>query len=109
MEGNPIENTPERIPTKGEVIEVISRFVKEPLFVRELSDEQGLYLFEVKVEGEKPEESIHYEYMRKGVFPDGNQSASSVIHVVYYENELAVGGHNIADYDHRAMRWVETE
>lgn len=51
---NSIEKGPEMIPTKEEVMEIISRFEKNTAFVRELSDEQGLYLLEVQVEGKEP-------------------------------------------------------
>ena len=86
-------------------MEVISRFAENTTFIRELSDEQGLYLLEVKIEGENPGETIQYEYMRKGRFPDGNQSSGTVIHKVYYENGIPIGGHDVANYDSETGEW----
>lgn len=104
---NPFEKGPERIPTKTEIMEVISHFTENSVLVRELSDEQGPYVLEVKIEGEKPGETIQYEYMRQGRFPDGNRSLGTVIHVVYYEGEIPVGGHDVANYDSETGQWKE--
>lgn len=91
------EKTPERIPDRVEILEVISRFCENPTVVRELSDDLGIYLLEVSVSGENPSETINYEYRRKGVFPNHNESTETVIHKVYYENGTPVGGENVAD------------
>jgi hypothetical protein len=106
---NSFEKSPERIPTKDEVMEVISRFAENSIVVRELSDEQGLYLLEVKVEGKEPGETTQYEYIRKGRYPDGNMSAATVIHIVYYQNGMPIGGHNVADYNHETGEWIEVK
>ena len=106
---NSFEKGPEKIPTKAEVMEVISRFAENTILTRELSDEQGLYLLEVKIEGENPSEITQYEYVRKGRFPDGNQSSGTVIHVVYYQNEVPIGGHDVANYDSETGEWKEVE
>ena len=90
------EKAPERIPERTEVLEVISRFCENPAIVRELSDDLGLYLLEVKVLGENPGEIVQYEYRRQGVFPDHNESTETVIHKVYYENGMPVGGEKMA-------------
>jgi hypothetical protein len=102
---SPIEKGPERILSKAEVFEAISRFAENAKLVRELYDEQGLYLLEVKIEGGAPGETAQYEYIRKGAYPDGNQSSGTVIHVVYYENEVPVGGYNVADFNYDTGSW----
>ncbi|MEK7609976.1 MAG: hypothetical protein AAB470_02560 [Patescibacteria group bacterium] len=109
MEGIKTEKGPERIPTKEEVLEVIARYIENATFVRELSDEQGLYLLEVKVQGEKTGETIQYEYIRKGKFPNHNESVSTVIHIVYYENEIPVGGHDVANFDSETGEWKDVK
>ncbi len=102
---NFIEKSPEKIPTKQEVLDVISRFVENPTIVIELADERGLYSLEVKVEGKKPGETIQYEYLRKGSFPNGYKSTSTVIHVVYREDGKVVWGENVADYNYETGEW----
>lgn len=106
---NQFEKGPERIPTKDEVMEVISRFAENTVPVRELSDEQGLYLLEVKIEGQNPGETTQYEYMRKGQFADGNQSLGTVIHVVFYEDGVPCGGNDVANYNPETGEWVEVK
>jgi len=106
---NSIEKGPERIPIKEEVMEVISRFEKATTFVRELSDEQGLYLLEVQAEGKEPGEVTQYRYQRKGTFPNHNESLETVIQVVYYQDEIPVGGTNIAEYKSETGQWEEVK
>lgn len=84
------------------------RQAEKAVVVRELSDEQGLYFLEAEVKGEKLGEITRYEYCRKGHFPDGNKSTGTVIHVVFYEGDTAVGGHNIADFNSETGEWKYT-
>ncbi|MDP3986575.1 MAG: hypothetical protein Q8P77_04080 [Candidatus Veblenbacteria bacterium] len=106
---NGIEKGPERILTKEEVLEVISRFVENPVLVRELFDEQGLYLLEVKGASEEQGEIIQYEYMRKGRFPNHNEASESAIYRVYYQGEMAVGGDKIVVYKSETGEWEEVK
>ena len=100
-----IEKGAERIPTREEVLEIISHFAENVVLVRELSDEQGTYLLEVKVEGEKSDGVIQYEYMRKGRFINHNEASETAVYVVYYESEMPVGGDKVAVYDSEANEW----
>jgi len=106
---NNIEKVPEHIPTKEEVLSVILKHAENPVFVRELSDEQGPYLFEFKVEGKKPGEVTEFTYTRKGTFPNQNAAAETVINVVYYEDEMPVGGNSVANYNNATGEWMETK
>lgn len=106
---NPIEKGPERILTKEEVMEVIARYAENTTFVRELSDEQGLYLLEVKIEGKKSGEIIQYEYMRKGRFPNHNEASETAVCVVYYKDEVPMGGDKIAVYNPETGEWEEVK
>ncbi len=90
------EKTPERVPERDEILEVISHFCENPVIVRELSDDLGLYLLEVKAPEENPGEIVQYEYRKQGVFPDHNESTETVIHKVYYENDVPIGGEKMA-------------
>ena len=101
---NQFEKGPERILSKEEVLEKISRFAENSTITRELSDEQGLCILETKVEGTKPGEHSEYRYIRKGKHGK-SESSATVIHVVYYEDETPVGGHNCSDYNHETGEW----
>jgi len=93
-----LEKKPEHIPTPEEVCSVFRELIgKEYIEVRKLEDEQGLYLYEVKIPGDLPGEEIGYEYMKKGQYEEG-ASLSTEIHIVYYENGNAVGGTSAARY-----------
>ncbi|HEY5587925.1 MAG TPA: hypothetical protein VIK86_03100 [Candidatus Paceibacterota bacterium] len=106
MNENFIEKNHEKILTKVEVLEVMSRLAENVTFVRELSDDQGLYLLEVKVEGKKPSEIIEYMYIRKGKFPKRNESLATTIFVTYYEDGMPISGYNIANYKSESNEWV---
>ena len=62
---NYIERGNERIPKREEILDIIGRHAEKISVGRELFDEKGLYLLEIKVEGE---ETAEYQYMRKGIF-----------------------------------------
>ena len=107
---NPFEKGPERILTKEEIMSTISyiasrRSPENPKLIRELSDEQGLYLLEAAIEGDEPGETIQYEYMRKGRYPNKNEASETAIHEVYYENDIPVGGEKIGVYDYETGEW----
>jgi hypothetical protein len=102
---NQIEKGPERIPTKEEVMKIISRFERNFVFVRELADEQGLYLLEVKVEGDKPGEITQYEYLRKGRYENHDEASETAIHKVDYENGEVVWGKKVALYNSETGEW----
>ncbi|HTK33177.1 MAG TPA: hypothetical protein VL335_01370, partial [Candidatus Paceibacterota bacterium] len=70
----------ERIPSREEVLEIISKLIEgdEIEHVREKYDDSGLYLFEVKIDDPETGESVHYEYRRKGTYPEG-ATAETVI------------------------------
>lgn len=93
-----LEKKSEHIPTPEEVYSVFRELIgKEYTEIRKLEDEQGLYLYEVKIPGDLPGEEIGYEYMRKGRYGEGS-SLSTEIHKVDYKNGNAVGGTSAARY-----------
>jgi len=106
---NYIEHGNEHIPTKEEILNVIGRHAESYIVGRELSDEKGLYLFEVKIEGGKAGETTEYQYMRKGTFPNHNESLETTIHVIYFENGIPAGGHDIANYNSETGEWKDVE
>lgn len=99
---NPFENKPAEILTKEKIL---SRIPERAHLVRELSDEQGLYLLEVEVKGEKPGETIQFEYMRKGRYPNKNEASESAIHAVYYQDGQPISGAKIAVYNYETGEW----
>ena len=109
---NQLERGPERIPNKAEVLEIITRHAKEAEIekvVRELDDEQGLYLLEVRVKGEnKSGETTQYEYRREGSFQE-HQSVETSLDVVYYNGAEVVWAKNIAFYRPQTGAWDELE
>ncbi|MES2023591.1 MAG: hypothetical protein V4439_02820 [Patescibacteria group bacterium] len=103
---NPFEGEHERIPTKNEVMEVMSRIAENATFVRELSDNQGLYLLEVKIDGKEPGETIEYQYMRKGRFGK-NQSSDTSVSATYYQDEIPISGEMIVVYNPETNQWKD--
>jgi hypothetical protein len=108
MEENTIERSPEMIPTRTEIMDVIHHFAEHFTLISEKSDERGTYFLEVKVEGSEPGEYVQYEYTRKGRFPDGHMSTSTVIQRVFYTDDIPQpGSDNLADYDNETGEWKE--
>ncbi len=97
------EKGPEKILDKNEVMQEMLRFSEKPVLERELFDENGLlYLLEVSIKGKNPGESTHYEYMRKGIYPNGNRSSETRIEAHYYEDDMLTGGDTIVVYKNDA-------
>lgn len=90
----------EHIPTSEEVLGVIKEIIGKNAYekIRELSDEKGLYLLEVKTTS-KEGEPIEYGYMRKmskGTHEEGSITVTE-IHVTYFDdNGVPISGHSIA-------------
>ena len=64
--------------------------------IRKLEDEQGLYLWDIKVPGEDGD--TEYSYMRAGQYPEG-QASTTAVHVTFFDEEgIPVGGHSVAKY-----------
>ena len=101
---NIFERGPEQIPTKEAVLDIIKGFEENTAIIREESDEQGLYLLEANVNGENPGEYTQYQYMRAGNFKEG-QSLETVIHVVYYQDDIPCGGHDVATFRSQTGIW----
>ena len=101
-----IEKSPEQIPTKEMILEIIGKYVENAQVTREISDDKGLFMIEAKADGENPGDVNEYEYMRKGRIQghDGGTLVSS-IEVVYYTDGMPVSGETIASYDHETGEW----
>jgi|GEM_PF-1520703 len=92
------ENELEHIPTPEEVSSVFRELIgKEHIEGRKLEDEQGLYLYDVKIPGDSADEEIEYGYMRKGHYKEGASTATE-IHITYYKNGVPISGTSAARY-----------
>lgn len=105
MKENNFEKNREKIPTKDEVLEVISRFAERTTFVKELSNKEGLYYLEVTAKGNQPGETLSYMYARKGRFGGNNESSATSISVTYYQDGNMISGEELAEYDPSTGKW----
>ncbi len=104
-----IENNMERIPGRDEILKVIGSYSEEFTVERELSDNQGIYLLEVKVKLPETGEVVEYGYMRKGIFPNHNESLETAVHIVFYEGGMPVGGHTLTVLNTETGEWKSVE
>ena len=112
MENKIIEKGPEKIPTKKEVIDVIVRRVESPekfVTLREISDEEGITLLDLRIEGKEPGETIEYLYTRAGLLPNGKTTSQTSIEVSYYQDGNIVGGDRVAIYNSKTEQWEEVK
>ncbi len=105
------EKNPEHIPTQEEVLAIFEKLVGENEYeeVRKLEDEQGLYLWEIKIAQE--DGSIEYSYIRKGNYKErglaGGSAAETAIHITYFDNDgMPISGHSV--YKLIDDKWKET-
>lgn len=92
VEGAIEKEQPEHIHTKEEAFVLFEKILGEAKFedIRILEDEQGLYLWEIRI----PQEdggSTEYSYIRKGDYKErglaGGSSPDTQINVVYFDAE----------------------
>src|SRR3989344_2807039 len=96
-----IERGPELIPTKAEVMGIITRHVESTgdfTTLREVNDAEGLRLLDVRTEGRESGETTEYLYTRKGLLPNNVRTAETSIEVSYYQNGEIVFGERVAIY-----------
>lgn len=97
-----IEQGPERVPTEAEVGALFERLVEDRKYeeIRKREDEQGLYLWDIKLSGSDAEGgTTEYSYMRAGQHPEGS-AARTAIHVAYFDSEgFPIGGESVAVYE----------
>ena len=88
----------ERIPSLEDVLSIFDKLTEEKYKeVRRLEDEKGLYLLEIVVPGDLPDEITEYAYMRKGRHKEG-QISETGIHATFYENNMPISGKEVARY-----------
>ncbi len=101
-----IEKKKEWIPTPEEVFVVLEKLTngKEVHELRKVDDEKGLYLWEIKIDGENEGEHIEYLYRRKGSKEKGD-SGPTAIHITYFEDDFPVSGTTVASYNEEEGSW----
>lgn len=97
--------SPERILTRAEVVGAIGRHVENYAVSRELSDGNGIYLFEVTASGGGAGDVNEYSYRRKGSFPE-SQTLKTNISVAYFDADgIPEGGKVLSNYDEETGEW----
>ena len=94
-----VETTPEVIPTRDQVFAVFKRLLPgmDLPTGRICEDEQGLYLWEVRIK--KEDGDVEYLYMRKGRFSEG-QASKTAIDVAFYDVDgKPIGGSTVARFE----------
>lgn len=82
---NSFEAAPEHIPSPEEVYSIFRQLSDKKLLEhRRLEDEKGLYLLEAVTPEDENGETVEYGYMRKGRYPQG-QTSSTSIQMTYYD------------------------
>ena len=94
----------EHIHTSEEVIAILKEIIGEAKFEegRKLEDEQGLYLWEIKITQEDGE-SVEYEYVRKGNYKErglpGGSAPETAIHMTLFDSEgIPYTGHPVRKF-----------
>ena len=102
---------PEHIPTSEEVQSLFEKIVGEEKYedVRKLEDEEGLYLWEVKIT--KEDGSVEYSYIRKGDYKSrglaGGSASETAIHTTYFDNNgIPISGCSLFKLIND--KWIET-
>ena len=96
MNQNPLEKSPEHVPTPEEVRSIFKKLTeKEYTEVRRVEDGKGLYLFDITVSGELEGEVTEYSYRRGQTGAD--KHLVDAIQVTYYENGIPISGTTVAE------------
>lgn len=101
---NSSEIGPEHVPTTEEVRSIFERLMEGAEFkqVRMREDEDGLYLWDIKVAEE--DGYTEYSYMRKGRYPEG-QVSRTTIHCTFFDADgMPMGGHSVAHFENGAWK-----
>jgi len=82
------------------VLAIFEKLVGEAKFeeIRKLEDEQGLYLWDIKISQE--DGSMEYSYIRKGNYKErglaGGSAPETAIHITYFDNGgIPISGHSV--------------
>lgn len=103
-----LEKGPEHAPTAEEVRSLFEQLLGEGAEFEEVrmrEDNEGLYLWDIKITGEGGE-SAEYSYMRKGRYPEG-QALRTAIHLTFFDTDgMPTGGHSVAHFENGSWNIV---
>lgn len=102
-----IEESSEIVPTKEQILEVMYNYVNKFEIINEKSDEKGLFLFEVMIQGDNPYEFYIYCYMRKGEYDKIGYNSVTSIFYVRFENNIQKDGKTVAELDEETGEWID--
>jgi pimeloyl-ACP methyl ester carboxylesterase len=101
----------EHIPTSEEVLLLFEKIIRKTKYeeVRKLEDEQGLYLWEIKIPQE--DGSLEYSYIRKGNYKErglaGGSALETAIHITYFDkDDFPISGHSMFKFIDG--KWIDT-
>ncbi len=101
------EKRGDRIFTKEEVLATIGRFTEGKEITREESDEHGLTVLEVTVEGGEGK-TTEYQYTRKGrVLGGGAIEGVTSINVYAYEDGMPTGTEVVSTFNEETGAWED--
>ncbi len=101
------ERNAESFLTREEALSALQYYVTgNAVLTEEESDEKGVFLLELSVTGEQPDETTFYRYQRKALYGKNLGSTMTTIQVSYVEGGMPVGGKTLADYDEKTGVWV---
>jgi len=85
---NSVEQKVEHVPTPEEVLKVLRQMAKGEYreTKRYVDDKGNLYRLDAVAPGTKEGESIEFYYIRKGVYPNGDQSTETKIHSIHVKD-----------------------
>lgn len=103
------ESKNEKLPTEEEILSVFEELTEGKEFeeVRKREDENGIYLWEIKLtEADEDGGTTEYSYGRAGQYPE-NKSLETAIHIAFFDADgFPIGGHSVAKYVNG--EWIKT-
>ncbi len=99
------ERKAEKVLSSEEVLAAIAEHDEGFTLGRELSDEQGVYLREVVIQGEAEGETTEYIYMRKGRHGSNIESSETVIRKMTFQDGIPVSQERVATLDEETGEW----
>lgn len=102
---NKIENK-EHVPSKVEILGLISTFLENTEIVQEESNEDGLFLLHTKGSPDTKGEFTQYEYIKKGDYVGFGGGKETILYATEFDADgIPFTGRNIASYNHETNTW----
>lgn len=92
-------------PQREEILNIILKYAKDAVILRELNDENGPCVLELSAKDSEGNKVI-YSYMRKGKWPDAGSTTVTSINLLRIPESVSIGGKTIAEYDDNTGEWT---